>query len=367
MPLFSPFPIRGVTLPNRMGVSPMCQYSCVDGFATDWHFVHLGSRAVGGAGLVIVEATAVLPEARISPADLGLWSDAHAEPLARIAHFIREQGSVAGIQLAHAGRKASTKPPWEGDQTATPEEGGWTDVFAPSAIAFSERYLQPKALTREGISRVVTAFADTACRAVNAGFQLIEIHSAHGYLLHEFLSPLANKRTDEYGGTLENRARILRDVVSAVRSAIPDKMPVFVRVSATDWAEGGLTVEEVIEVARRLKPLGVDLIDCSSGGAVPHVRIPVAPGYQTGFAERIRREAEMPTAAVGMITSPAQADHILVTGQADMVLLAREALRDPYWPLRAAEALGHKAPWPIQYLRAAPAGSERRQAERPAS
>lgn len=349
-----------------MGVSPMCQYSCVDGLATDWHFVHLGSRAVGGAGLVIVEATAVLPEARISPADLGLWSDAHAQPLARIAQFIREQGSVAGIQLAHAGRKASTKPPWEGDQAVTPEEGGWTDVFAPSAIAFSEKYLQPKALTRQGISRVVTAFADTACRAVSAGFQLIEIHSAHGYLLHEFLSPLANKRTDEYGGTLENRARVLQEVVSAVRSVIPDQIPVFVRVSATDWVEGGLTVEEVIEVARRLKPLGVDLIDCSSGGAVPHVRIPVAPGYQTRFAERIRREAEMPTAAVGMITSPAQADHILVTGQADMVLLAREALRDPYWPLRAAEALGHKAPWPIQYLRAAPAGTERRQAERTA-
>jgi 2,4-dienoyl-CoA reductase-like NADH-dependent reductase (Old Yellow Enzyme family) len=361
MSLFTPFPLRGVTLPNRIGVSPMCQYSCVDGFANDWHFVHLGSRAVGGAGLVIAEATAVVPEGRISPQDLGLWTDAHAEPLSRIAHFVAGQGSVPGIQLAHAGRKSSTKRPWEGDGAATPEEGGWTEVFAPSAIPFSEKYPRPKALTIAGIQRIVGAFSECAARAVKAGFRLIEIHAAHGYLLHEFLSPLTNHRTDEYGGSLENRSRALSEVVTAVRARIPEGMPLFVRVSVTDWAEGGLVPEDVIEVARQLKSLGVDLIDCSSGGAVPEQKITIGPGYQTGFAERVRSQADIPTAAVGMITSSTQAEHILTTGQADMVLLAREELRDPYWPLHAAKKLGVATSWPIQYLRAAPRGSEPRQ------
>ena len=339
----------------------MCQYSCVDGFANDWHVVHLGSRAVGGAGLVIAEATAVLPEARISPQDLGLWTDAHAEPLSRIARFIAGQGSVPGIQLAHAGRKSSTLRPWEGDRAATLEEDGWTPVVAPSPVAFSEKYPMPVELDSAGIQRIVQAFSTCAKRAVSAGFQLMEIHSAHGYLLHEFLSPLSNHRADQYGGSLDNRARALREVAAAVRASIPDAMPLFVRVSATDWAEGGLVPDDVVEVARQLKALGVDVIDCSSGGAVPQQKIPVGPGYQTRFAERIRREAQISTAAVGMITNPAQAEHILATGQADMVLLAREELRDAYWPMHAAEALGVAASWPVQYLRAAPRGSDARQ------
>lgn len=357
MSLFDPLILRGVSIPNRIGVSPMCQYSYEDGMANDWLFVHLGSRAVGGAGLVIVEASAVLPEGRISPRDLGIWSDRHANELSKAAHFIAAQGSVPGIQLAHAGRKASTRPPAVGDGRAAPEEGGWEDVFAPSDLPFSNTYPTPKPLTKQGIASIVEAFSSAAKRAEAAGFQIIEIHSAHGYLLHEFLSPLSNQRTDEYGGSLENRSRILREVVGGVRKSVSDQTLVWVRISATDWMPGGLTVEEVIEVANQLRTLGVDLIDCSSGGNVPGAKIPVGPGYQTPFAERIRREAQIPTAAVGMITGPEQADHIIRTGQADVVLLAREMLRDPYWPLHAAATLGQPGHWPVQYLRAAPHGS----------
>jgi 2,4-dienoyl-CoA reductase-like NADH-dependent reductase (Old Yellow Enzyme family) len=357
MSLFDPLPLRGVTLLNRIGVSPMCQYSYEDGLANEWLFVHLGSRAVGGAGLVMVEASAVLPEGRISPRDLGIWSDEHAERLSRAAHFIASQKSVPAIQLAHAGRKASTYAPGLGDGFVSPKEGGWDEVYAPSAIPFSESYAKPKELTKQQIAHVVDAFAQAAKRAVAAGFQLLEIHAAHGYLLHEFLSPLSNKRTDEYGGSLENRSRLLRETLTAIRGVVPEKTPIFVRVSATDWTPGGLTVDEVVEVARALKALGADLIDCSSGGNVAGAKIPMGPGYQTPFAERIRRDAQIPTAAVGMITGAAQADHIIRTGQADMVLLAREMLRDPYWPMHAAAELGQIGHWPVQYLRAAPAGS----------
>lgn len=338
----------------------MCQYSCDNGFANNWHFVHLGSRAVGGAGLIFTEAAAVEPEGRISPQDLGIWDDKHAEVLAPIARFLKAQGSVPGIQLAHAGRKASTFRPWEGHKAVPPEKGGWTDVWAPSPISFSDDYVLPKALDHAGLDRIVRAFTDSAVRSAKAGFEVIEIHAAHGYLLHEFLSPLSNKRNDEYGGSLENRARMLRRVVSAVRESIPD-LALFVRVSVTDWVEGGLTVEESIEIARIAKQAGADLIDCSSGGNVPNASIPVGPGYQTPLAERIRREASVPTGAVGLITSPQQADHIIRTGQADLVLLAREMLRDPYWPLHAAEKLGVKTSWPVQYLRAASEGSTPRQ------
>lgn len=360
MTLFEPYAIRGVTLPNRIVVSPMCQYSYDNGMANDWLFVHLGSRAVGGAGLIIAEASAIVPEGRISPRDLGIWSDAHAEALAPVTRFIRQQKSTPGIQLAHAGRKASTLPPSEGDATAPPEKGGWPNVFAPSAIPFSDKYPQPRELTVEQIQQIVSAFGDAAARAVAAGFQLIEIHSAHGYLLHEFLSPLSNRRQDSYGGSLENRSRALRQVVQSVRERIPDSMPLFVRVSATDWVEGGLTIDEVIEVAKQLRLLGVDVIDCSSGGNVPGAKVPLGAGYQTPFAERIRREAGIPTAAVGLITGPEQAEHILNTGQADLILLARKLLRDPYWPLHAAEKLGVTGYWPVQYLRAAPHGSKAR-------
>jgi 2,4-dienoyl-CoA reductase-like NADH-dependent reductase (Old Yellow Enzyme family) len=360
MSLFSSLTLRTVTLPNRIAVSPMCQYSCDDGFANDWHFVHLGSRAVGGAGLVFTEAAAVVPEGRISPQDLGIWSSRHAEALAPIVRFLKKQGSVPGIQLAHAGRKASTYRPWEGDDAVTPEQGGWTDVWAPSAIPFSADYVLPKELDRTGIDRIVKAFADSAAWSAEAGFEVIEIHAAHGYLLHEFLSPLSNKRTDEYGGSLENRARMLEQVVSVVRKRLP-QLVLFVRISATDWVKGGLTVEESIEVARIAKRAGADLIDCSSGGNVPNASIPVGPGFQTPFAERIRREALVPTGAVGLITGPEQADHIIRTGQADIVLLAREMLRDPYWPLHAAEELDVKMSWPVQYLRAASTGSPTRQ------
>jgi 2,4-dienoyl-CoA reductase-like NADH-dependent reductase (Old Yellow Enzyme family) len=359
MSLFNPLTLRGVTLPNRIAVSPMCQYSCDNGFANDWHLVHLGSRAVGGAGLVFTEAAAVAPEGRISPQDLGIWDDKHAEALAPIVRFLKTQGSIPGIQLAHAGRKASTHRPWEGNDAVLPEQGGWTDVWAPSPIPFSADYVSPKELDRAGIDRIVKAFTDSAARSAGAGFEVVEIHAAHGYLLHEFLSPLSNKRADEYGGNIENRARMLKRVVSAVRERIPD-LALFVRLSVTDWVEGGLTVEESVEVARIAKQAGADLIDCSSGGSVPITSIPVGPGYQTPFAERIRREASVPTGAVGLITGPEQADHIIRTGQADIVLLAREMLRDPYWPLHAAEELNVKMSWPVQYLRAASKGSTAR-------
>jgi 2,4-dienoyl-CoA reductase-like NADH-dependent reductase (Old Yellow Enzyme family) len=353
--LFAPFTIRDVTLRNRIGVSPMCQYSAVDGFANDWHLVHLGSRAVGGAGLVMAEATAVTPEGRISPADLGLWSDAHVEPLARCARFIAAQGAVPGIQLGHAGRKASTAAPWKGGGVLTPAEGGWRPILAPSPIPFDERHPVPKPLDDAGIRRVVDAFAAAARRALEAGFRIIELHAAHGYLLHQFLSPLSNQRTDAYGGSFDNRTRLVREVVEAVRRVWPETLPLFVRISATDWIPGGWEVEQSVELARRLAPLGVDLIDCSSGGIAPGAQIPVRPGYQVGFAERIRREAGIATAAVGLITEPDRADAILRNKQADLVLLGREMLRQPYWPLHASHALGGSIVWPVQYLRAIPA------------
>jgi 2,4-dienoyl-CoA reductase-like NADH-dependent reductase (Old Yellow Enzyme family) len=360
--LFDSLTIRGVTFPNRIAVSPMCQYWCDNGLATDWHLVHLGSRAVGGAGLVFCEATAVEARGRISPEDLGIWSEAHIEPLARVTRFLHGQGSVAGIQLAHAGRKASTFRPWSGNGQIPESAGGWSDVVAPSAVAFVPEYPMPSALTEDGIAGVVRAFGEAAQRSVEAGFRVIEIHAAHGYLLHEFLSPLSNQRTDGYGGSFANRARIVREVTEAVRRHWPEKYPLFVRISATDWTEGGWDVEQSVELARALQPLGVDLFDCSSGGNVPKAKIPVGPGYQVPFAEQIRRDAGILTAAVGMITEPAQADGILRAGQADMVLLAREMLRDPYWPLHAAQALGQTASWPEQYLRAAPVGSSARTA-----
>jgi 2,4-dienoyl-CoA reductase-like NADH-dependent reductase (Old Yellow Enzyme family) len=358
--LFDSLTLRQVTLKNRIVVSPMCQYSSVDGFANDWHFVHLGSRAVGGAGLVFTEATAVLPEGRISPEDLGIWLDAHVEPLARIVRFLHQQGSEAGMQLAHAGRKASTRRPWEGGGKLTEEEGGWRKVVAPSAIPFADNYPQPEELTHGGIRAVTEAFARAAGRALEAGFRVLEIHAAHGYLLQEFLSPLSNHRQDEYGGTFDNRTRLLREVVDAIRGRWPEKLPLFVRISSTDWQEGGWDVDQSVELARQLKSLGVDLIDCSSGGNVATARIPFSPGYQTPFAARIRCAAGIATGAVGLITSAAQADHIIGTGQADLVILARELLRDPYFPLRAARELGRKMFWPNQYLRAAPDGSEHR-------
>ncbi len=339
----------------------MCEYSCADGIANDWHFVHLGSRAVGGAGLIVTEAAAVVPEGRISPEDLGVWSEAHFEPLARIAHFIAAQGGVAGIQLAHAGRKASTFRPWPGaDSGAVPEsQGGWETV-APSAVAFSDLYPMPRALSADEMPAVGQSFVIAARRAVEAGFRVIELHAAHGYLFHEFLSPLSNQRTDSYGGSFDNRIRLLCETATAVRAALPDGIPLFVRISATDWAPGGWDIEQSVELARRLKTAGADLIDCSSGGNIEKAKIPVGAGYQLPFADRIRREADIATAAVGMITGAAQADQIVRNGQADMVMLAREMLRDPYWPLHAAAELGVKAPWPTQYLRAAPHGSPAR-------
>ena len=358
--LFSPLQFRRITLPNRIAVSPMCQYSCEDGFATDWHLVHLGSRAVGGAGLIIMEATAVSPEGRISPGDHGIWRDAHVPMLRRITDFIHSQHTNAAIQLAHAGRKASTLPPSVGDGIATGNEGGWANVFAPSAIPFSDKYPMPIALDAAGIRKVVGDYAAATRRARDAGFDLIEIHSAHGYLLHEFLSPLSNHRTDEYGGSFENRIRTLLEVVEAVRSEWPEDRPLFVRISATDWAEGGWDADQSVALAKILKGRGVDLIDCSSGGLVQNAKIPIGPGYQVPFAERIRKEAGILTGAVGMITEASQADTIIRSEQADIVLLAREMLRDPYWPMHAAQALGQKTGWPVQYLRAAPKDSPAR-------
>ena len=358
--LFDPLPLRSLTLANRIAVSPMCQYACGDGSATDWHLVHLGSRAAGGAGLVFTEATAVTAAGRISPQDLGIWQDAHVEPLARITRFIHAQGAHAGIQLAHAGRKASTWRPWDGQGAVPASAGGWSEVVAPSALPFAPDYPAPRALDEPGIAAVVRAFAAAARRASAAGFHVIEIHAAHGYLLHQFLSPLSNRRSDRYGGSFENRTRLAREVVSAVRAAWPDALPLFVRISATDWAEGGWDLEQSVELARELKRLGVDLVDCSSGGTVPGAKIPMGPGYQTPFAERIRREAGIATGAVGMITQPAQAAHSVRTGQADLVILARAMLRDPYWPLRAARELGQAVTWPVQYLRAAPSGTPAR-------
>lgn len=358
--LFESFTLRDVTLQNRIAVSPMCQYSSENGFANDWHFVHLGSRAVGGAGLVLTESTAIVPEGRISPQDLGIWGDDHIEPLKRITRFIHEQGSVAGVQLAHAGRKASTYRPWDGRGTVPEAQGGWRQVVAPSGLIFAEGYPVPEALSDGGIRAVVAAFAQAARRAFDAGFCVVELHAAHGYLLHEFLSPFSNRRQDRYGGSFENRTRLVREVVTAVRNTWPERLPLFVRISATDWEVGGWDLEQSIELARQFKSLGVDLIDCSSGGNLAEAKIPVGPGYQTPFAEEIRRQAQIATGAIGLITSPVQADHIIRTGQAEMVLLAREFLRDPYWPLRAAHELGHAVPWPAQYLRAASDGARAR-------
>lgn len=359
--LFAPLKIAGLNLPNRIFVSPMCEYSCEDGFANDWHLVHLGSRAVGGAALVFTEACAVTPEGRISPRDLGLWKDAQCAPLKRITEFVHTQGAYAGIQLAHAGRKASMSPPWEPERNVPPSEGGWPNVLAPSALRFAEHYAQPQALDSARIEGLISAFQAAARRSLEAGFDVIEIHAAHGYLLHEFLSPLSNHRTDEYGGSFENRIRMLVRVVEAIRAEWPVEKPLFVRISATDWAEGGWDIDQSAELAKVLKTRGVDLIDVSSGGLVHDAKIPVGAGYQTPFAERIRKEAGVLTGTVGMITAPAQADHILRTGQADAVLLARELLRDPYWPLHAAETLRKKTSWPKQYLRAAPSGSAARE------
>jgi 2,4-dienoyl-CoA reductase-like NADH-dependent reductase (Old Yellow Enzyme family) len=355
--LFEPLTLRDVTLTNRILVSPMCEYSSTDGLATDWHVVHLGSRAVGGAGLVFTEATAVTPDGRISPEDLGIWSDDHVERLARITQFIRAQKRSSGIQLAHAGRKGSTKRPWEG--AGSVEADGWQPV-GPTSEPFAPGYPVPRALDLAGIQLVVALFRSAARRALAAGFDVVEVHAAHGYLLHEFMSPLSNTRTDAYGGSFENRIRLCLEVVEAVREVWPDRQPVFVRISCTDWVDGGWDLEQSVTLAGRLKQRGVDLIDCSSGGNVAHARIPLGPGYQVPFAERIRRDASVATGAVGLITEATQANQIVSTGQADCVLLARELLRDPYFPLRAARELGVLTDWPAQYLRAAPPNSASR-------
>ena len=353
MNLFDELQIRDVLLRNRIVVSPMCQYSSTDGFANDWHLVHFGSRAVGGASLVFTEACAVSAEGRISPQDLGIWKHDHISFLSRITQFLLAQGTVPGIQLAHAGRKASTPRPWERGGFVPESQGGWKPV-APSAIPFSDTYAQPAALDATGIQKVIKDFAAAATRALQAGFKIIEIHSAHGYLLHEFLSPLANQRTDSYGGSIENRTRLLREVVTAVRRVWPAGYPLFVRISATDWVPGSWDLEQSVALAESLVPLGVDLIDCSSGGMVPNAQIPVAPGYQVHFADEIRERTGILTGAVGMITNAGQADTILDQSKADIVILAREFLRQPYWPLAVARDLGFPVTWPVQYLRAAP-------------
>ncbi len=354
--LFEPITLRDLTLRNRIAVPAMCQYSAQDGMASDWHFVHYGTRAVGGAGLIITEATAISPEGRISPTDIGLWNDQQIEPLARIVRFSLEQGCPMGVQLAHAGRKASVGRGWEVQTTLSEKDGGWP-IIGPSAVPFSNEHATPMALDADGMMRIVAGFAAAAGRAHAAGFSVVEVHAAHGYLLHQFLSPLANRRTDEYGGSLANRSRLLMEVVGAIRAIWPERLPLIVRLSATDWVEGGWSVEETVELCSQLKGRGVDLINVSTGGTVPDAKIPVGPGFQTEFAERVRREAGIPTAAVGLITSPAQADHIVRTGQADVVLLGREILRNPYWPMHAAHELGRAAEWPAQYLRGAPRGS----------
>ena len=362
--LFAPLKLRSLTLPNRIAVSPMCEYSSVDGFANDWHFVHLGSRAIGGAGLVITEANSVSPEARITPSDLGIWKDEHIPELKRIATFLHQHGAYAGTQLAHAGRKASMAPPWEKTRTIPPAEGGWQPV-APSAIRFDEAYPIPIPLDRADRDKIITDFVAATHRALAAGFDLVELHAAHGYLLHEFLSPLSNHRTDNYGGSFDNRVRFPLEIVHAVRTAWPQHLPLFVRISATDWAPESLgaswDLPQSVAFAKLLKKAGVDLIDVSTGGNHPAQQIPAGPGYQVHHAETIHHEADIPTGAVGMITEPAQADQIIRVGQASLVLLAREMLRNPYWPLHAANVLRQPTPWPVQYARAASAKTEPRQ------
>ena len=351
MHLFSPLTQRSLILRNRIVVSPMCQYSVTDGMPDDWHLVHLGSRAVGGAAVVIAEATAVEPRGRISPADTGIWNDAQRDAWAPIARFITEQGSIPGIQLAHAGRKGSTAAPWDGGKAVAPDAGGWTPV-APSAAAYAGDYPYPEALDAAGIRAVTDAFVAAARRAHDAGFRLIELHAAHGYLLHQFLSPLSNRRDDGYGGSLENRMRLTLEVTAAVRAAWPAELPLWIRISATDWAEGGWDLAQSLALARELKRIGADLIDVSSGGLTAAQKITPGPGYQVPFAATIRRETGIATGALGMITEPVQAETILASGQADVVILARELLRDPYFPRRAARALGVTIPTPRQYLRA---------------
>ncbi len=347
--LVTPLTIRGVTTRNRVVVSPMCQYSAADGMADDWHLVHLGSRAVGGAGIVFVEATAVTAEGRISPGDLGLWSDQQVEPLARIARFITRMGALPAIQLAHAGRKASVAPPFKGGVSLTkPEEAGWP-VVGPSPVPFAEGYQVPRELDKNAIHGIVEAFVAAARRAIKAEYKILELHFAHGYLVHQFLSPLSNKRSDEYGGSLENRMRLALEITRQVRSVLPETMPLFIRISASDWAEKGWDLEQSITFVRALKPLGVDLIDTSSGGLVAGVKIPVAPNYQVPFASAIRKQADIMTGAVGMITEAAQANNIIHCGEADLVFLAKQMLREPYWALHAAQELNQEAPWPIQY------------------
>lgn len=352
--LFTPLKLRDVTLRNRIMMSPMCQYSAQDGMPNEWHYVHLATRAVGGAGLIMTEATAVEPRGRISPYCLGIWDDRFVEPLARIVRFIEEHGAVAAMQIAHAGRKASTAQPWKGGRPVAPADGGWS-VIGPSPIPFLPDGPVPEPMTRRHMDEVVEAFRKGAERALAAGFRVLEIHAAHGYLLHEFLSPLSNQRDDEYGGSLENRMRFPLEVVRAVRDVWPERYPLFVRISATDWVEGGWDLEQSLVLAGALRDLGVDLIDCSSGGLSPRQQIPVEPGYQVPFAERIRREVGIATGAVGLITEPGQAEAILQEGKADLIILGRVLLRDPYWPLRAALELGAEAElWPPQYWRGKP-------------
>ena len=353
--LFSPLQIRNITFRNRITISPMCEYSATDGFSNDWHLVHLGSRAVGGAGLIITEAVAVSAEGRISPKDLGIWDDAHIAGLKRITDFISAQGTVPGIQLAHAGRKSSTDVPWNGMHLVTPENGGWKEIYAPSAIPFNEKYGQPIALTKEDIKRLIQDFKTAASRALAAGFKVVELHGAHGYLIHQFLSPISNQRTDEYGGDFTNRIRFLLEIVAAVREVWPAEYPLFVRLSATDWVDGGWNLEETTTLALLLKDRGVDLIDTSSGGLAPQQKITLGPLYQTPFAEHVRKETGIMTGAVGLITTPEEAESIVAEGKADLVLIARESLRDPYFPMHAAHELKEESfVWPVQYERAKP-------------
>jgi len=349
--LLTPLTIKDITLKNRITISPMCQYSAIDGFANDWHLVHLGSRAVGGASLIIQEATAVSPEGRITPADLGLYQDEHIEKLRQITSFICQQGAVAAIQLAHAGRKAGCAIPSKGGKQLHENEGGWSTVSA-SDIAFNPEDQKPKALNEDGIKKVIFDFRNAAVRAFNAGYQVIEIHAAHGYLIHQFLSPLSNHRTDNYGGSFENRIRLLLEIVKEVQTVWPQNFPLFVRISATDWAEGGWNINEAVQLSSILKKTGIDLIDCSSGGLVPYAKIPFSPGYQVNFARQIKNEAGILTGAVGLITEAQQAENILENNQADLIFIARQSLRDPYFALNAALTLGDDIVWPLQYQRA---------------
>ena len=350
--LFTPLKIRSIELKNRIVVSPMCQYSSIDGFANDWHLVHLGSRAVGGAGLIISEATAVSPEARITPDDLGLWKDEHMDKLKQIVGFIEKQGSIPGIQLAHAGRKASHASPWKGGNALSTDDVAAWQTVAPSAVPFRNDEPAPLALDKAGIAKVINDFVVAAQRALQIGFKVAEIHAAHGYLLHEFYSPLSNQRTDEYGGSFENRIRLTVEITEAVRKVWPDELPLFVRISASDWTEGGWTIEDSVALAKVLKTKGADLVDCSSGGNVPQAKINVGPGYQVPFAEAIKKQTGILTGAVGIITAPQQAEEILANEQADVIIMAREFLRDPYLPLHAAKALDVDMSWPVQYDRA---------------